>query len=77
MKELTKRVLRRMTTAVVLAVLLAATIPTYAQHYNWPAEQAVRRQIINQAILRQATRGRSKQVQRQGTRNAKRLHRAR
>ena len=77
MKELTKRVLRRMTTAVVLAVLLAATIPAYAQHYNWPAEQAVRRQIINQAILRQATRGRSKQLQRQATPNSRLRRRAR
>ena len=77
MKELTKRILRHITTAVTLAVLLAATIPTYAQHYNWPAEQAVRRQIINQAILRQATRGRSKQLQRQGTRNSRLRRRAR
>ncbi len=77
MKELTKRVLRSLTTTVALAVLLAATIPVYAQHYNWPAEQAVRRQIINQAILRQATRGRSKQLQRQGTNNSRLRRRAR
>ena len=77
MKELTKRVLRRMTTAVVLAVLLAATIPVYAQHYNWTAVRVVRRQIINDAILRQATRGRSKQLQRQGTRNSRLRRRAR
>ena len=49
-----KRILRHITTAVTLAVLLATTIPAHAQHYNWPAERLVRRQIINEAILRHA-----------------------
>ncbi len=71
-----KRILLSLTALMAIAVLIATTInSSSAQNYNWPAERAVRQQIMNEAIIRQATRGRGRRSQRRTVSHSTRRHR--
>jgi uncharacterized alpha/beta hydrolase family protein len=73
-----KRILLSLTVLLAFAVLIATTInSSSAQNYNWPAERAVRQQIINDAIRRQATGGRGYRSQRYSARHSRRRNRRR
>ena len=71
-----ERILLSLTALLAFAVLIATTFnSSSAQNYNYPAERAIRQQIMNEAIIRQATGRSGRPLQRYAARHSRRRNR--